>query len=62
MGDDVNDLAAMKSAGLSAAPGNARPEVRDKADVVTEGVRRPRSGPRTGRPDIERQHAAALNS
>ena len=27
MGDDVNDLAAMKSAGLSAAPGNARPEV-----------------------------------
>ena len=36
MGDDVNDLGAMKAAGLSAAPGNARPEVRDKADVVTK--------------------------
>jgi len=36
MGDDVNDLAAMKSVGLSAAPANARPEVRDKADVVTK--------------------------
>src|SRR3954447_19253563 len=36
MGDDVNDLAAMKLAGLSAAPGNARPEARDKADVVTK--------------------------
>jgi 3-deoxy-D-manno-octulosonate 8-phosphate phosphatase (KDO 8-P phosphatase) len=36
MGDDVNDLGAMKSAGLSAAPANARPEARDKADVVTK--------------------------
>ena len=36
MGDDVNDLGAMRSAGLSAAPGNARPEARDKADVVTK--------------------------
>ena len=27
MGDDVNDLAAMAIAGLSAAPANARPEV-----------------------------------
>ena len=30
MGDDVNDLGAMRSAGLSAAPGNARPEARTK--------------------------------
>ena len=35
MGDDVNDLAAMDSAGMSAAPCNARPEAREKADVVT---------------------------
>jgi 3-deoxy-D-manno-octulosonate 8-phosphate phosphatase (KDO 8-P phosphatase) len=27
MGDDVNDLGAMKLAGLAAAPANARPEV-----------------------------------
>ena len=36
MGDDVNDLAAMELAGLSAAPGNARRAVRAKADVVTQ--------------------------
>src|SRR3954463_13524997 len=36
MGDDVNDLAAMELAGRSAAPGNARPAVREKADVVTQ--------------------------
>jgi 3-deoxy-D-manno-octulosonate 8-phosphate phosphatase (KDO 8-P phosphatase) len=36
MGDDVNDLAAMELAGLSAAPGNARPAAREKADVVTQ--------------------------
>ena len=36
MGDDVNDLAAMELAGLSAAPGNARHAARAKADVVTQ--------------------------
>ncbi len=36
MGDDVNDLAAMELAGLSAAPGDARPAARSKADVVTQ--------------------------
>lgn len=35
MGDDVNDLAAMELAGLAAAPGDARPVVREKAGVVT---------------------------
>jgi 3-deoxy-D-manno-octulosonate 8-phosphate phosphatase (KDO 8-P phosphatase) len=35
MGDDVNDLAAMKLAGFSAAPADARPAVREKADLVT---------------------------
>ena len=34
MGDDVNDLAAMELAGLSAAPANARPQVRDRAGIV----------------------------
>ena len=38
MGDDVNDLAAMESAGLSAAPASARPEARDMADVVTKAA------------------------
>jgi len=36
MGDDVNDLGAMELAGLSAAPADARPAVRRKADVVTQ--------------------------
>jgi 3-deoxy-D-manno-octulosonate 8-phosphate phosphatase (KDO 8-P phosphatase) len=36
MGDDVNDLAAMELAGMAAAPADARPAVRLKADVVTE--------------------------
>lgn len=36
MGDDVNDLAAMEIAGLSAAPADARPAVRRRADVVTQ--------------------------
>jgi 3-deoxy-D-manno-octulosonate 8-phosphate phosphatase (KDO 8-P phosphatase) len=36
MGDDVNDLAAMRLAGLSAAPVNARPEVRREAGFVTK--------------------------
>jgi 3-deoxy-D-manno-octulosonate 8-phosphate phosphatase (KDO 8-P phosphatase) len=35
MGDDVNDLAAMQSAGLAAAPADARPAVRRLADMVT---------------------------
>jgi 3-deoxy-D-manno-octulosonate 8-phosphate phosphatase (KDO 8-P phosphatase) len=35
MGDDVNDLAAMELAGLSAAPGDARPAALLKADIVT---------------------------
>jgi 3-deoxy-D-manno-octulosonate 8-phosphate phosphatase (KDO 8-P phosphatase) len=35
MGDDVNDLAAMKLAGFSAAPADAQPAVRDLADLVT---------------------------
>ena len=38
MGDDVNDLAAMRLAGLAAAPANAQPEVREKADVVTQAA------------------------
>jgi 3-deoxy-D-manno-octulosonate 8-phosphate phosphatase (KDO 8-P phosphatase) len=36
MGDDVNDLAAMKMAGLAAAPADARVAVRSCADVVTQ--------------------------
>src|SRR5579863_8559283 len=35
MGDDVNDLAAMELAGLAAAPADARPDARRKADIVT---------------------------
>jgi len=35
MGDDVNDLAAMEFAGLSAAPADARPAALRKADLVT---------------------------
>ncbi|MEW6668832.1 MAG: HAD family hydrolase [Thermodesulfobacteriota bacterium] len=35
MGDDVNDLQAMASAGLSAAPANAQEAVRLKATLVT---------------------------
>lgn len=35
MGDDVNDLAAMKLAGLAAAPADARPAARSTADIVT---------------------------
>lgn len=38
MGDDVNDLGAMELAGLSAAPADARPAVRRKADVVTQAL------------------------
>jgi 3-deoxy-D-manno-octulosonate 8-phosphate phosphatase (KDO 8-P phosphatase) len=35
MGDDVNDLAAMSIAGLSAAPSNAHPSVLKQAKLVT---------------------------
>jgi 3-deoxy-D-manno-octulosonate 8-phosphate phosphatase (KDO 8-P phosphatase) len=35
MGDDVNDLAAMKLAGLAAVPADARPAARSYADIVT---------------------------
>lgn len=35
MGDDVNDLAAMQIAGLSAAPADARPAARSQAAIVT---------------------------
>ena len=36
MGDDVNDLAAMELAGLSAAPADARLAALRKADLVTQ--------------------------
>lgn len=36
LGDDVNDLPAMRLAGLSACPADARPEVRAAADLVLE--------------------------
>jgi len=36
MGDDINDLAAMELAGLSAAPSNASREVLDQAHMVTQ--------------------------
>ena len=35
MGDDLFDLAAMRLAGFTAAPADARPEVREVAEVVT---------------------------
>jgi 3-deoxy-D-manno-octulosonate 8-phosphate phosphatase (KDO 8-P phosphatase) len=38
MGDDVNDLAAMELAGISAAPADARPAARDKAAIVTHAA------------------------
>lgn len=36
LGDDVNDLPAMRLCGLSACPSDARPEVRAEADLVLE--------------------------
>ncbi|MFA6054905.1 MAG: HAD family hydrolase [Thermodesulfovibrionales bacterium] len=36
MGDDVNDLSAMKLAGLAAAPVNAHHTVRQEADLVMQ--------------------------
>jgi 3-deoxy-D-manno-octulosonate 8-phosphate phosphatase (KDO 8-P phosphatase) len=38
MGDDVNDLAAMRIAGLAAAPANAQPAALRQADVVTRAA------------------------
>jgi 3-deoxy-D-manno-octulosonate 8-phosphate phosphatase (KDO 8-P phosphatase) len=35
IGDDVNDLAALKLAGVSACPADARPSVRETCQVVT---------------------------
>ncbi|MBZ5580658.1 MAG: HAD hydrolase family protein [Acidobacteriia bacterium] len=35
MGDDVNDIAAMELSGLAAAPANAQPAARAKADFVS---------------------------
>ena len=35
MGDDLPDLRMARCAGLLAAPANARPEVRERADLVT---------------------------
>lgn len=35
MGDDVNDVSAMKLAGLAAAPANAQPVIRRSADFVS---------------------------
>jgi len=35
MGDDVNDLGAMRFAGVAAAPADARPAVLAEADFVT---------------------------
>ncbi len=35
MGDDVNDLEAMRTAGMSAAPANARPAVLEVASFVS---------------------------
>jgi 3-deoxy-D-manno-octulosonate 8-phosphate phosphatase (KDO 8-P phosphatase) len=36
MGDDINDLPAMRIAGFSAAPSNASADVLDEADFVTQ--------------------------
>lgn len=36
LGDDVNDLPAMRQAALSACPADARPEVRNSVDLVLE--------------------------
>ncbi len=35
MGDDINDLEAMNICGFAAAPADARPVVREQADLVT---------------------------
>ncbi len=38
MGDDLFDLPVLRRAGLSAAPANARPEIKRKVDFVTAAV------------------------
>ncbi len=38
VGDDLPDLAMARRAGVFACPGNARPEVRDAAHLVTESA------------------------
>jgi 3-deoxy-D-manno-octulosonate 8-phosphate phosphatase (KDO 8-P phosphatase) len=38
MGDDINDLGAMKLAGLSAAPANAHPSVLEQAAFVAKAL------------------------
>ena len=38
MGDDINDLAALEIAGLSAAPANARPAVLAKCKFITKAA------------------------
>jgi 3-deoxy-D-manno-octulosonate 8-phosphate phosphatase (KDO 8-P phosphatase) len=38
IGDDVNDLPALKIAGLSACPADARPSIREHCQVVTKLV------------------------
>jgi len=38
MGDDINDLGAMKAAGLSAAPANAHPSVLEQVAFVAKGA------------------------
>ena len=48
MGDDVNDLPAMRIAGLRAAPANASRDVLAEADFVSQKIRRQRRRPRTG--------------
>ncbi len=37
IGDDLTDIVIMRRVGLSFAPANARPEVKQAANVVTEG-------------------------
>lgn len=37
MGDDINDLGAMKAAGLSAAPSNAHPSVLQQVAFIAKG-------------------------
>jgi 3-deoxy-D-manno-octulosonate 8-phosphate phosphatase (KDO 8-P phosphatase) len=36
MGDDLTDIVVMRRIGFSIAVGNARPEVKQAADMVTE--------------------------
>lgn len=36
MGDDLNDLEAMRTAGMAIAPADAAPEIRREADLVTD--------------------------